>query len=65
MSDEIRILRKLLWLRHGCPSAALCGDDGEMDCNACGIDFKRASAMEIENQFIRLAERQLRAAAEP
>lgn len=34
-------LRKLLWLRHGCEVSALYGDDGEMQCSSCGIDFKR------------------------
>lgn len=32
-------IRKVLWLSHGCP--ALYGDDGEMQCGACCIDFKR------------------------
>jgi len=41
-------LRELLWLRHGCPIAALYGDDGEMQCSKCGIDFKRMSVEQIE-----------------
>jgi hypothetical protein len=31
--------RESLWLGHGCD--ALYGDDGEMQCPRCGIDFKR------------------------
>lgn len=36
-------LRKLLWLNHGCNITALYGDDGEMQCGACAVDFKRWS----------------------
>ncbi len=39
-------LRKLLWLHHG--HAALYGDDGEMQCQQCPLDFKRATVQEIE-----------------
>lgn len=42
-------LRKLLWLRHGC--SGLYGDDGEMQCSACLIDFKRMSAREIGDRW--------------
>lgn len=30
--DEL-ILRRLLWLHHGCPSEYLYGDDGELQCS--------------------------------
>jgi hypothetical protein len=33
----------MLWLRHGCNIAGLYGDDGEMQCGRCLIDFKRNS----------------------
>ncbi len=50
--DENMLLRKLLWLMHGC--TALYGDDGEMQCN-CGnhppIDFKRDSVEEIDRKI--------------
>lgn len=38
-------LRQEWWTGHGCPFAALYGDDGEMQCNAatCRKDFKRDS----------------------
>ncbi len=36
---EERELRKLLWLHHGCKN--LYGDDGELQCAKCGLDFKR------------------------
>lgn len=41
-------LRRLLWLRHGCPINNLYGDDGEMQCNFCMIDFKRDTPEEME-----------------
>jgi len=52
--NENMLLRKLLWLRHGCPPHGLYGDDGEMQCSACGIDFKRASAKYIERRFLEI-----------
>lgn len=42
------IWRRLLWLRHGCPREYLYGDDGEMQCANCVIDFRRALVQEIE-----------------
>lgn len=48
MRKERDRLRDILWLRHGCPSAVLYGDDGKMDCNACLIDFKNGTIDEIE-----------------
>ena len=53
MSEE-QLLRKLLWVRHGCPFPALYGDDGEMQCHNCGIDFKRMAAKDIERRFIEI-----------
>lgn len=44
--EENKELRKLLWLRHGC--MGLYGDDGEMQCSKCMIDFKRDSVDKIE-----------------
>ena len=46
-----RILRKLLWVRHGCVFSNLYGDDGEMQCNKCGIDFLRDSPKRIQEVF--------------
>jgi len=44
-------LRKLLWLKHGCSFSALYGDDGEMQCGICMIDFKRMSLEQIEEKL--------------
>ncbi len=52
MSDNNELLRHLLWIRHGCPITALYGDDGEMSCNRCGIDFKRNAAEQIDAKFV-------------
>ena len=54
LENENKTLRKLLWLRHGCPFHALYGDDGEMQCHNCGIDFKRTSAETIEERFVEI-----------
>ena len=48
---ENKIFRKLLWIRHGCPTECLYGDDGELQCNCCLIDFKRDLAEEIQQRF--------------
>lgn len=53
--EENKKLRELLWIRHGCSLSSLYGDDGEMHCNACMIDFKRASAFDIEQMFRKLS----------
>jgi len=45
-------LRELLWVNHGCPTHALYGDDGEMQCSICGIDFKRDSESTIREIII-------------
>jgi len=55
MKEDELILRKLLWLSHGCGYGSLYGDDGEMQCNKCGIDFKRDSVKEIKEKFQKIA----------
>lgn len=42
-------LRKLLWQFHGC--SCLYGDDGEMQCAKCGLDFKRDSIDVIDTKL--------------
>lgn len=49
--DDEKMLRKLLWLRHGCSISSLYGDDGEMQCSACLIDFRRDSVSAIQERF--------------
>ena len=43
--QEIKAWRKALWLNHG--HDTLYGDDGEMQCPRCLLDFKRNSLDEI------------------
>jgi len=47
-ADNLK-LRKLLWLTHGCKQ--LYGDDGEMQCSSCSLDFKRDSVKKTESVF--------------
>jgi hypothetical protein len=50
------VLRKLLWFSHNPDHLGiLYGDDGEMQCGACFIDFKRMSAKKIEEVLDRRA----------
>ena len=51
---ENKELRELLWLRHGCSFFQLYGDDGEMQCTSCMIDFKRDSAEKISRAFTKM-----------
>ena len=34
-------LRMALWLHHGCDHKDLYGDDAEMQCRSCALDFRR------------------------
>ena len=54
LETENKTLRRLLWMRHGCPFPALYGDDGEMQCGVCMIDFKNQSAKTMEETFSRI-----------
>ncbi len=38
---------KQLWFNHGCDNRAMYGDDGEMQCGNCVMDFKRQPLEEI------------------
>ncbi len=51
INSENRKLRTLLWINHGCDFAALYGDDGEMQCHRCMIDFKRDSIELMEEKW--------------
>ena len=52
LDEEGKPWRRLLWLRHGCEQIALYGDDGEMQCNKCMLDFRRMTASEIDDHFL-------------
>ncbi len=51
MTSNEKQLRKLLWWHHDGHSRYLYGDDGEMQCNKCMIDFKRDSVKRIIEVF--------------
>jgi hypothetical protein len=51
LEAENKLLRQLLWLRHGCELPALYGDDGCMQCSRCRIDFKEMPAEAIKSRF--------------
>jgi len=46
-------LRELLWTSHG--HQGLYGDDGEMQCGMCPLDFKRDPVNRIEAIFAKRA----------
>jgi hypothetical protein len=55
-SKEELTLRRMLWLRHGDrKDHYLYGDDGEMQCNTCRIDFMRMTVDEITDRFKEIA----------
>lgn len=60
LAEDDQTLRMGWWLSHGCSVATLYGDDGEMSCGACGIDFKRMRARDIETRLknVRMMRRQ-------
>ncbi len=60
MTEE-QILRELLWERHGCPWHFLYGDDGELQCSKCMIDFKRTPAKDIRRSFIKINQPEIEA----
>lgn len=43
LAEENQLLRKWIWLNHG-HLDGLYGDDGEMQCGRCLVDFKRDDA---------------------
>lgn len=53
LQEENISLRRLLWLHHDCGMVALYGDDWEMQCSVCGVDFKRDSVEDIEINLVR------------
>ena len=63
ITDENKLLRRLLWAHHGCDSRYLYGDDGELQCSnpihdfPPFTDFKRDSVRLIEwklgNEFFK------------
>lgn len=59
--DNIK-LRTMLWLKHGCDM--LYGDDGEMQCGKCILDFKNDSVEEIRERFLAISQERMARLAE-
>ena len=60
--DEGRILRYLLARAHDGPKHRIYGDDGELQCSACWIDFVRDSAQDIQRKLEESGMRELQRA---
>jgi hypothetical protein len=43
--------RIAMWLNHGHPIGALYGNDGEMQCSICALDFKRMPIEFLMNEI--------------
>lgn len=48
-----KAFRGYAWINHGCSISALYGDDGEMQCGNCRIDFLRDPVSEIFRKLAR------------
>jgi hypothetical protein len=51
LREESAWLRQQVWLTHGCGITGLYGDDGEMQCGRCLIDFKRGHWEDIKKRL--------------
>ena len=49
--EDVKKFRQLLWLNHGCPISKLYGDDGELQCSQCRVDFLRDSPQQIAEKW--------------
>jgi hypothetical protein len=58
-------LRVEWWNNHGCPLRARYGDDGELQCGACGIDFRRMGLKILQQRVMDMRLAALKQAAEP
>lgn len=62
LKEENRILRYLLGRSHDGPKHRIYGDDGELQCSACWIDFVRDSAQDIKRKLEESGMRELQRA---
>lgn len=53
MEFNEQVLRRLLWIRHGCSKEDLYGNDGDMICNNCLLDFSRDPLHVIEQTLMK------------
>jgi len=53
-SKTERMVREFIWLNHGHGILPLYGDDGELQCSKCMIDFKRMPLDELLEKVERI-----------
>ena len=51
LQEENRILRYLLAMAHDSEKHRIYGDDGELQCSVCWVDFVRDSAQDIKRKI--------------
>ena len=60
LSEDEYLLRRLVFMRHSsCDGRSLYGDDGEMHCHECDIDFVRDSGRDIQDRISSLRMEQI------
>lgn len=64
LQEESRILRYLLAMSHEGKNHRIYGDDGELQCPTCWVDFVRDSAQDIKRKIEEAGMRELRRAIE-
>lgn len=62
LTDENKIFRRLLALAHDRPGHLIYGDDGELQCSVCWVDFVRDSAQDIQRKLQESGMRELQRA---
>lgn len=64
LQEESRILRYLLAMSHEGKKHRIYGDDGELQCPTCWVDFVRDSAQDIKRKIEEAGMRELHRAIE-
>lgn len=59
LRSDNRKLRYLLARQHDSVKHMIYGDDGELQCNVCWIDFRRDPVVEIERKLYEAGMREL------
>ena len=59
LQSDNRKLRYLLAIQHDGPKHMIYGDDGELQCSACWIDFRRDTVADIERKLYEAGMREL------
>lgn len=62
IKEENKIFRRLLAMAHDSEKHRIYGDDGELQCSACRIDFVRDSAQDIRRKLEEAGMRELQLA---